>query len=468
MPRNILDLSNRSQINPKQTLSITLILFAVLGFFHAFSTPIWAFYDETTHYEYIYFLRENNRRPTKGEAIPGIYDRFTDPLTSYDEYQEQTDPCEATAAHCLEIGKSGWQFDELPGYYMLNAAAWRTTGAQSVIAEVRTSRILSVLLSMLVGVMAYSINRVFMPRKPYLAVATALLIGITTGYLTTMSSLNNDVGAVFAVSCMVLASVLLIEKPTSLWPYVLWLAALGLCLLMKSTSLLGLPVGLAALFLAHFQKQTLLKLAVMFVPVGALLIIAVLLFLGDATMTVTRAFDQTFAISGGVNLTSLTRSFLAQFQQYGAAGFVDPLVWLFVSYWSGIASGVPSYTTLMNGIVLVFSLAAVYGLGRWWFSHPHPETVTKHFILMEVVVILAFLMHLMRIQPERYIPTARHFLVAVIPLSTLLILGLSGLSDKTKKLLPACFILIIFTMNLLAIVNTQVPYFQRLDFTFLF
>lgn len=439
-----------------------------MGLFQAFTTPIWAFYDETTHYEYIYFIRENGRRPVDGETIPGIYERFIEPLASYDEYKEVTDPCEPTAAHCLEIGKSGWQFDELPGYYLINAAAWNLTGAQTVVEEVRVSRILSVLMSALIGLMAYIITRTAFPERPYLAIATPLLLGIITGYLTTMSSLNNDAGAVFAVCIVLLASTLILRQPRFAWGYALLFVGLAFCLQMKATSLLGLPIAVGALLLVFINNRTLLRLAGYALPVVVVLLMIVILFFGPALLAITGIFDQVFAISGGVNLSALVRNLLRSVGEGTVLAYIDPLIWLFVTFWSTIASGVPSYTRLMNVVPLLFSVLAVFGLLRWWFTEDHDTQTIKLFVLFEAAVLLAFLMHVMRIQPGGYIPTARHYYVAIIPTILLLLLGLSSIHPRTRKLLPGVFILVLFGLNLIAILNVQVPYFQLLDYTFLY
>lgn len=449
-------------------LIVTLVIMTIMGLFHAFSTPIWAYYDETTHYEFIYFIQQNGRRPVKGETTPGIYARFTEPLQSFDEYKEIADPCEPTAAHCLEIGKSGWQFDELAGYYFLNAATWRVTRATSVIAEVRASRILSVVMSVIVGLMAFITVQAAFPTRRYLAIAAPLLLAILTGYLTTMSSLNNDAGAVFAVSIVVAACALLIRKPRQPSAYVLLAVGVALCLVMKSTSLLGLPVALAGLILAHLNSRFLTRLLGYMIPLGMIVFLLLAFFFSAPLLAFANWFDSLFGIAGGVNLSSLVGSALRAFSQGNFTEYFNPLIWFFVTFWSGIASGVPSYTTLMNAIALLFSTAAVVGLLRWWRGNDPDLPTLKLVVLLETAVVLAFLMHLLRIQPNAYIPTARHFLVAVIPTVALLLFGLSNLSDKTRKVLPGVFIAVVLAMNLIAITNSLVPYFQLLDYTFLY
>lgn len=109
-------------------------------------------------------------------------------------------------------------------------------------------------------------------QRPWLALAGAALVGLLPQFLFLASSNNDDIGAVFSVAMLFIATVNLATRGADrTWPWVLVAMALGLVLQTKFTAWLSLPwLIVALLFLAKDQRRRVVKL----LPLLILLVIA--------------------------------------------------------------------------------------------------------------------------------------------------------------------------------------------------
>jgi hypothetical protein len=176
--------------------------------------PLWAHYDEITHFEYVQFIVEHGRLPRPD---------------------------------------AGSQFAEAPGYYVLQAAVQRALSPATVMAQVTLARAVSALLALGVAALAYATTRLIFPDNFLLAVAVPAAMATIFGYVDLMSAVNNDVAAVAAISLLVYAVARLIRRGYR-FANLIWLgAAVAGCIFSKTTAWIGLPLAVIGVILAGWR-----------------------------------------------------------------------------------------------------------------------------------------------------------------------------------------------------------------------
>lgn len=210
--------------------------------------PVWWHYDELSHYEYLRYIVIHHQLPVEGHPDPAIL-ASTATLTgsricALDEPKE-------TRSSCLMPGS---QFNEQPGYYLLQSVFQLLFQPSSIQSQVWLARLVSVGLSLVVALLAYDLTRQVFPNDGLLALAVPTLLSTLSGYVDLMSALNNDVAAITAYSFLLWAIARLFRNGFG-WRAVGWVV-LGCvaCLLSKTTAWVGLLVAVIALGLGGWPS----------------------------------------------------------------------------------------------------------------------------------------------------------------------------------------------------------------------
>ena len=145
------------------------------------------------------------------------------------------------------------------------------------------------------------------------------------------------------------------------------------------------------------------------------------------------------------------------------AYYDQALRWQFVTFWSAFGNGVPGLPRAPLAALLILSGLAATGLVKSWKKSPVSEWQVRGLAFLALAVLAAFMMSLLRIdnpRPTSYIPTARHFYVAIVPVVLLLLLGWGAwLPAESRKVGLVGMVLGLYALVTWSILNVQIPWF---------
>jgi hypothetical protein len=151
--------------------------------------------------------------------------------------------------------------------------------------------------------------------------------------------------------------------------------------------------------------------------------------------------------------------------------YVAAFTWQFVTFWAAYGNGIPALPS--PGIALVAVLTGLMGFGLAMYlvkSYRQQQLAGWQWrivIFLAAVVATALIMSLLRIDPVSqdgkmfYIPTARHFYVAIMPTALLMMLGwLYVWPPKLKRYAAVVLVLGLYGLSVWSLLNVQLPYFH--------
>jgi hypothetical protein len=455
---------NRTGRQRWAALGLVLLFVLVQGVLRLAVAPLWGHYDEHTHYEYLRYVVTHRALPQPGVPDRAILERVA--ATFDPDATVQIDGCDAVEAAGSKIPclRPAHQFNEPPGFYLLQAAFRFVIPIQTVKGEVWLARSVSILLAVAVAWMGYRTARLIFPSSRALAVGVPLVMGANFAYMDLMSSLNNDVAAVAAYSLMVYALVRAIRRPLSVWVVALVVAAGIACFLAKFSAWVGIPLAAVGLLMAAWPGFP--RVVKIGIGVAALLaVVAIFRWEPGVGPLLRPAIDRYFPY-GGMN-----HRFMSWYDWGRTGGVYWPAVrWQFVSFWAAFATGVPGLPVW--GVALLFALSAmgVIGLAVQAIRHLRRGDLSgaqwRALILLVVAALTALALSLLRIDPPNqdgvstYIPTARHFYTAIIPTVLLLLAGLGAwIRPAWRHRALAGLLLALFVLNVWSVLNVQIPWF---------
>lgn len=445
----------------KRTLSpelsgMVLALLVVLsqGVMRLTTAPLWAHYDEPTHYEYMRYIVEDGVIPTP-ESPPDftILERIA---ATYPQ---------ARIAHCYQIESEdmpcvliGHQFPEMPGYYLLQALFQILFRSADIYQQVWLARLVSVLLAVGGGGLGYATARTLFPDRPLFAVSVPLLLGLIGGYGDLMSALNNDVGAVAAFSLFVYTMTRILKKGINLPNGLLLGASLLAAWFAKTSAWIAVPLAGVGLLLIYWPVLPRVVKIALGVGVLAVLVWAVKWQPGVGPL-LRPTLDARLPL-GGFN-----GRLPFWYDPHNWPYYWGALRWQFVTFWSGFGNGVAGLPRGPLVLLLALSALAALGLIGGWEARKLTREQVRVLIFFAVVVASALLVSLMRIDnPHRggsYIPSARHFFIAIVPLAVLMLLGWTRWlpAGKGQRYALAGLVLSLHLLNVWSILAVQLPWF---------
>jgi len=429
-----------------------MLLIAVLlisqGMLRMAVSPLWAHYDETSHFEYILYIKSNQKLPEAGSAsdLSPIIETFGDVDVEVGCWIRNV-----TAEYC--IWHPGHQFDEAPGYYLLQAVILSIIPTNTVPLQVRIAQFVSILMSVGVGLMSYYIIRLTFPDSRLFALAVPTMLSVTMGYVDLMSAVSNDVAAVFAYTMMLFSLTLIIYRGVKIQTLLLVLMSGLFCLLAKSSSWIGIALIPVVVLLRLLPGISRKHRIIILVAIG-------LVFLGSTIALFVGLSDSTLLLQASSRLRAHLNP--ANWWHYAAA-----MLWQIISYWSAFGNGllgIPTRVLLLIPLTTMLMSAAGLIKGLTRLSH-YRKVLTRNqwqvLLVSAVAVIFALAVSFLRIDsPGGYVPTARHFYISIVPTNLFLILGLGLLIPvKYHRRFLAALILILFALHIWSILNVQLPYF---------
>jgi len=250
------------------------IWLAILAFLHGMLylalTPPWQAPDEPQHFQYVRFLLDERRLPTRQDAAvdTSLVEQVKQSMTRFDFWALRKHD---TAPPSLEYRVS---WGHPPLYYGLAAATLAPFLSLDVTSQLYIVRLLSVTLTALTVWVAYQATCSLFPASPALTVAVPLFIALLPMHAFIGSSVNNDTLAELAGTVVIWLLILAVRDGLS-WRLVAGLfIALAAALLSKRTAAFLVPSAALTLLalLPSSRRQWMLVVAVLAVPAWLLLL----------------------------------------------------------------------------------------------------------------------------------------------------------------------------------------------------
>ncbi|MCS7178357.1 MAG: glycosyltransferase family 39 protein [Anaerolineae bacterium] len=204
------------------SLALILFLYVLTGVLYAVYTPPWQAPDEPAHYNYIRALAEERTLPV---IEKGDYDQaYLNGLTA-----EKFPPGRS-------IAPLRYEDHQPPLYYLLAVPIYLLSGGALI-----PLRLFSVALGLLLLMVADRLVRDLFPDRPFLALATVILMALCPQHVAMTAAVNNDPLAELVLGLALWLAIRPHPRPWTLG------AVVGLALLTKTTAYVALPVALVAL-----------------------------------------------------------------------------------------------------------------------------------------------------------------------------------------------------------------------------
>ena len=138
--------------------------------------------------------------------------------------------------------------------------------------------------------------------------------------------------------------------------------------------------------------------------------------------------------------------------------------WFFVSYWGAYGSGSTALPRLpllpFLGLMILACLGLIKGIRNMDLEN------WQRLVLLVFVIAVAgsFAQHWIWVRgpsfvhPKPYIPTARHFLIAVMPVSIFMVIGVSQIvPQRLHRVGLAALVSVMYVVNIWSLLNIQLP-----------
>jgi hypothetical protein len=233
----------------RKYLAVSLLSGLVVGLLFIFLVPPWQHYDEPTHFEYAWLIANRLSLPQSGDYDLGM--RLEVARSMYDNrfFVDMAIQPDLTPSD-----KPAWigfytQLNDPPLYYVLAAIPLRLMSGFSVQEQLYAARLFSLALFLISILAAYGVACELAPDGHALRLFVPLGMVCLPGLADIMTAMNNDVGAIAFFSLFVWACVRLVGGGFSLGAALGATAALGMGLLTKENTYIGIPLlGIALLF----------------------------------------------------------------------------------------------------------------------------------------------------------------------------------------------------------------------------
>ena len=440
-------------------LLLVLAVMLTQGIVRLVAVPLWGHYDEPTHFEYMRYVAEHRALPSGKQADRDILERIAESLGN-----AQIGGCRKVAEGIPCI-RPAHQFGEMPAYYVLQAVFQIALRPATIRDQVRLGRIVSVLLATAVAWLAHLTVRQVFPGAHLLAIGTPLVMAVIFGYTDLMSAISNDVGAVAALTLLIFAVVFTLRKGLRLGTAALVVVSAALCYFTKTSAWIGLPLAVLGLLLAIWPR---LPRSVKIALIAAAVLIALLSvdWLASGGPQVRRPISE-FVPMG--NLNRRLRSWY-DWSRNGAA-YWAAVRWQFVSFWSAFGAGIDGLPRA--GVAVLAAISGIGGLGllpaliRRLRAGDLEGYQWRALLFCVAAIGAALVMSLLRIDPPNsegripYMPTARHFYVAIVPTVMLLLVGLGAwIPPRLRSYGLAALVLLLHGLSVWSVLNVQIPLFR--------
>lgn len=453
-------------------LLLLLSLSLVRGFIYLSVVPPWQAPDEPRHFEYVQVLYEKRRPLTRSDASPALQERI---LASMREHRFwRFGYAESAEAATTSFGTL-WQaapsmLNRPPLYYALLATAYALHASSDIATQLLTLRATSALLGFLTVLVAYFTAKSLFPGDTFMLLGVSAFVAFLPMFGFLSGTLNSDNLAILLTALVTYMLMLGLRDgfPPMKGAGILSLLVLGF--LTKRTTLIALPLIVATLAIYLYRRRS--RLGAWGIWTGAglcfiLLTTALGLFLSKGIRQGLAGILDRYLADGSLaaNLSwLLTHPYSA-----GSLGrlYLRSLEMTFESFWGRFGwMNLPLDGMLYQGLMML-SLASGLGLilflirlirGSELLTRWQKESLT--LFLISILLALGAILAINTVYFKPMYAQGRYLFTALIPLATLLCLGLRTLIPaRYKGILLALLLIGLFLFDIMAMVYYILPFY---------
>jgi len=369
------------------------------------------------------------------------------------------------------LGEKGGQFHQPSFYYRVVAGALRITHPSDLFSRFMVARLMSVVLTATVVMIAWLCARILFPDDPFLQVGIPAFVALQPMFSYIGSTVNNDNLVKVFTSLALLAMTWMLMRGSSVLNLALLVGTLVLGLITKRVAVFMLPAAALAILLAfilHPPRTIPGRLGIVASAMGALIGTMALLHTGLLATWWNRTLSRMLYSDKLPDLGEMLYAFGRIWPSYVTA--------IFKSFWASFGWMNVEIHPAWYALVMLVSLLALVGLLRLVVDRSSARvnvdlrqwTVLALYGLSVLVLLgLAFGNFLFaetggNIWAKGHLPQGRYLFPAIIPIASLFVLGLRTWvpsEPRTRRLALVSLVGGLWMLDLIWFVGRLVPAF---------
>ncbi len=238
----------------KHTLMIILIVGLIQGLVYVFSIPPWWHYDEPGHFEFAWQIVHFDHWPKYTDVDENMRRQMAASMDHYGWYETSNYRLDLSSSQPVYVGVAP-QTTKYALYYLIASLPLRLLWGADFAVQNRAVRLVSLLMFLLTLYVTWGTLGELVPKGHALQWMVPLFMALLPGFVDTMTSINDDVGAVLAFSIFVWASLRLINRGPSPVRLAGLLISVALCYWMKNTAWPAIPISAIVILFSIFTKR---------------------------------------------------------------------------------------------------------------------------------------------------------------------------------------------------------------------
>lgn len=236
MQRLLYSLNLSAQLMRRSALHIILLMGLIQGLSYIFLIPPWWHYDEPGHFEFAWQIVHLDHWPQFGEFDESMRRSLALSLIRYGYYDVLNYRPDLSSNEPISLGGGGSAQTSYPLYYLVASFPLRLLRNADFAIQNRAVRLVSLVMFLLTIWVAWRALGELLPGEHPIRWMTVLFIALLPGLSDTMTSINDDVGAVLTFSLFIWAALRLIRHGLSFRRLLALSLTLILCYWTKSTT----------------------------------------------------------------------------------------------------------------------------------------------------------------------------------------------------------------------------------------
>jgi hypothetical protein len=247
-------LSQIVQRYKNQILSVILVVGLVQGLIYTFAIPPWWHYDEPGHFEFAWQIVHFDHWPQFGEVDESMRRSLALSLLRFGYYDLLNYRPDLSSNEPVFIGAAP-QTTKYPLYYLIASLPLRLLWSADFAVQNRAMRLMSLPMFLLTLWVAWKALGELLPEGHPIQWMTVLFMTLLPGLADTMTSINDDVGAVLVFSLFLWAALRMMRRGFSLGRLMALGLALSLCYWTKNTTWTAFVLAPIALLFSLFRAR---------------------------------------------------------------------------------------------------------------------------------------------------------------------------------------------------------------------
>ncbi len=224
-----------------------LLLGLIHGLLYVFIIPVWEHYDEPGNFEYAWLIAHRPGLPKYGDYDLAMRQAVLSSMIDNHFFDNPRSPVPTPSLNANPPWIGLTQVGDPPLYYWLAALPMRVLPPLAVETQLYAGRLVSLAMYLLTILAAWGAMGELLPPGHALRWMVPLTLALLPGFVDTMTSLNNDVGAVFFYTLWLWVCLRMMRRGLSVTRLAVFFLAAAACIFTKRTVYLvavTAPLGL--------------------------------------------------------------------------------------------------------------------------------------------------------------------------------------------------------------------------------